>query len=538
MTPGRAQEWGVLAVAGGLAALLMASSVSSFVASRALTDALVRGEGELLFHALRESLVFGRRPSEAELAAFHGRWQAQGLRYVAVFGPRAVVLASAGEPAVEPPTPDTKAAAQWLDEVVRIDRPLAPPGEGPPEEAEGAGPEGQEAKGAGPEGQAPEGAGLGRQDGKEAAGRAPTGVDRRIQEARRPGPEGQVPGGAGVAGQESERTGPGGQGPGAAERAAPGGQEPRGAGAGGPERKGAGPEGQEGKGAGPEGQEEVAGRRRRRGPLVRLEYEPRLAAEVRQRALRDLIVSSTVAVALVIAALVFTRARRRAQRSAGELAKRRHLQALGEMSAVLAHEIRNPLASLKGHAQLLEEKLAGEERKVAKARRIVEEAERLEALTNTLLDFVRAQQIKRRTTDPRALARRAAELTDAARIEIDDAGAPAEFQLDGMRVEQALVNLLKNALQVSPPGTPVQLKVTQEAGVLRYVVSDRGAGVPKELRERIFEPFVSGRTQGTGLGLAVVRRVGELHGGRAEVADRAGGGSEFSLWLPAETRGG
>lgn len=240
----------------------------------------------------------------------------------------------------------------------------------------------------------------------------------------------------------------------------------------------------------------------------------------------------------MIAALVSTRARRRAQRSAGELAKRRHLQALGEMSAVLAHEIRNPLASLKGHAQLLEEKLAGEERKVAKARRIVEEAERLEALTNTLLDFVRAQQIKRRTTDPRALARRAAELTDAARVEIDDAGAPAEFQLDGMRVEQALVNLLKNALQVSPPGTPVLLKVSQESGVLKFVVSDRGAGVPKELRERIFEPFVSGRTQGTGLGLAVVRRVGELHGGRAEVADRSGGGSEFSLWLPAETPGG
>jgi two-component system sensor histidine kinase HydH len=456
--PARAQEWGVLAVAGGLAALLMASSVSSFVAARELTDALVRGEGELMFHGLREWLPRGRPPGPEELRAFHGRWQEQGLRYVALFGPRAVVIASAGEPAAEPPNADTSAGApQWIgawgEEVVRIDRPLGPPPEAR-EEPEGAGPSGQESKGAGPEGQ--------------------------------PG-EREEPDIAAVGGLGAETKG-----------------EPR----------------------------------PRRGPLVRLEYEPRLATEVRQRALRDLIVCSTVAAVLVIAALVFQRVRRRTRANADELAKRRHLAALGEMSAVLAHEIRNPLASLKGHAQLLEEQLAGEERKVAKARRIVEEAGRLEALTNTLLDFVRAQQIKRRTTDPRALARRAAELTDAARVEVDDARAPAEFQLDGMRVEQALVNLLRNALQVSPPGTPVQIKVAQESGGLSFVVSDRGAGVPKELRERIFEPFVSGRTQGTGLGLAVVRRVAELHGGRAEVADRPGGGSQFSLWLPAETPGG
>jgi signal transduction histidine kinase len=149
-------------------------------------------------------------------------------------------------------------------------------------------------------------------------------------------------------------------------------------------------------------------------------------------------------------------------------------------------------------------------------------------------DFVRVGKIKRAPADPRALARRAAELTGGARVEIADQAAPASFELDSMRVEQALVNLLRNALQVSPPGTPVQLKVAKETGGLLFVVADRGAGVPADLRERIFEPFVSGRTQGTGLGLAVVSRVAELHGGRAEVADRPGGGSEFSLWLPDE----
>ena len=418
----RAQEWGFLAVAGALAALLVVSSVSSYFASRSLTDAVVRGEGELILHGLREWLPRGRPPGADDLAEFLGRWQDQGLRYVAVLGPRQTIHASAGEPSGEAPQPGLRAGApQWLGgwDVVRIDRDVGPPP-----------------------------------------------------------PDGEV------------KEGP-------------------------PEAKGGGLDG-------------------RPPPRIRLEYEPRLAAALQQRALRDMVVGTAVAAALVIAALVFHRQRRRARATEGELAKRRHLAALGEMSAVLAHEIRNPLASLKGHAQLLEEQLAGEDRKLAKAKRIVEEAVRLEQLTNTLLDFVRVGKIKRAAADPRALARRAAELTGGARVEIADQAAPASFELDSMRVEQALVNLLRNALQVSPPGTPVQLKVAKETGGLLFVVADRGAGVPADLRERIFEPFVSGRTQGTGPGLAVVSRVAELHGGRAEVADRPGGGSEFSLWLPDE----
>lgn len=434
----RAQEWGFLAVAGALAALLVVSSVSSYFASRSLTDAVVRGEGELILHGLREWLPRGRPPGADDLAEFLGRWQDQGLRYVAVLGPRQTIHASAGEPSGEAPQPGLRAGApQWLGgwDVVRIDRDFGPPP---------------------PDGEAP------------------------------PEPPPEQPGKR----KDDVKKGP-------------------------PEGKGIGLDG-------------------RPPPRIRLEYEPRLAAALQQRALRDMVVGTAVAAALVIAALVFHRQRRRARATEGELAKRRHLAALGEMSAVLAHEIRNPLASLKGHAQLLEEQLAGEDRKLAKAKRIVEEAVRLEQLTNTLLDFVRVGKIKRAAADPRALARRAAELTGGARVEIADQAAPASFELDSMRVEQALVNLLRNALQVSPPGTPVQLKVAKETGGLLFVVADRGAGVPADLRERIFEPFVSGRTQGTGLGLAVVSRVAELHGGRAEVADRPGGGSEFSLWLPDE----
>lgn len=273
-------------------------------------------------------------------------------------------------------------------------------------------------------------------------------------------------------------------------------------------------------------------------PRVVIEFEPRLAAAYFRQALRDLAVGLAVAAALVVTALLSHRQRQRARVAEASLAERRHLAALGEMSAVLAHEIRNPLASLKGHAQLLEEQLGDNERRRAKASRIVEEAVRLEALTTSLLDFVRAGKLKAATGDPRAIARRAVELTDPARVVVDDADAPAGWYLDAQRVEQALVNLVRNALQVSPPGVPVELTIRREDGGLAFRVADRGAGVPPELRARIFDPFVTGRTQGTGLGLAVVSRVCERHGGKASVEDRPGGGSIFGVWLPPAEREG
>jgi two-component system sensor histidine kinase HydH len=267
-------------------------------------------------------------------------------------------------------------------------------------------------------------------------------------------------------------------------------------------------------------------------PRVRIEYEPHLALDLRERARRDLLVSLAVAAALLLTAGVFHRLRRRARLAEEGLTERRHLAALGEMSAVLAHEIRNPLASLKGHAQLLEEQLAGDPRRHAKARRIVDEAVRLERLTTSLLDFTRADRIAPAAVDPRSVAQRAAELTEPARVTIDDRAAPATWTLDAMRIEQALVNLLRNALQASPDPAVVELRIADEGDGLRFTVADRGPGVPTDLRPRIFEPFVTGRTQGTGLGLAVVRRVVESHGGKVTIERRPGGGSVFQLWLP------
>ena len=276
------------------------------------------------------------------------------------------------------------------------------------------------------------------------------------------------------------------------------------------------------------------------GPPMRLvlEYEPRLALDLQHRARRDLIASLAVAAGLLMTAWVFHRLRRRAQQAEEGLAEQRHLAALGELSAVLAHEIRNPLASLKGHAQLLEEQLADDPRRYAKAHRVVDEAVRLERLTNSLLDFTRADRLTPGLAAPAEVARRAAELTEPGRVAVDASGAPERWSFDAMRIEQALVNLVGNALQASAPPAKVELKVVEEGEGLRFTVADRGPGVPSEMRPRLFEPFVTGRAEGTGLGLAVVRRVVELHGGKVTIERRHGGGSVFVLWLPPGAKEG
>ncbi len=226
--------------------------------------------------------------------------------------------------------------------------------------------------------------------------------------------------------------------------------------------------------------------------------------------------------------LAVAREERRRERSERE----RQLTALGEMSAVLAHEIGNPLASLKGHAQLLGEQLGSDEKLQKKVQRIVGEALRLEELTNTLLDLVRSSSISPRDVDPAKLAREVAQAVDAARFEVDSRHAPSTWSLDPMRIEQVLKNLLHNALQASPPDATVELSLASDRGRLVLTVRDHGTGLVPGSERQVFEPFHSSRAKGTGLGLAVARRIVELHGGQIQGENHAQGGALFTVRIP------
>ncbi len=273
------------------------------------------------------------------------------------------------------------------------------------------------------------------------------------------------------------------------------------------------------------------GPRRRDLPPMVLEFEPLMARELESSSRRSLLISTVVASVMLLAAGIAFRWLKKREALEHKLARERHLATLGEMSAVLAHELRNPLASLKGHAQLLAEALP-EGRSRTKAERVVKEALRLEDLTSSLLAFVRTGTIERQEADPVAVVRAAAEEVDSRHIELDTQAAPPSWSLDSARMQQVLSNLLRNAVQASPPGSPVFARVATEERTLLYEVRDAGTGIPPGQEAAIFEPFHTNRPLGNGLGLAVARRVVELHGGSIHASNHPEGGALFRVRIP------
>lgn len=261
---------------------------------------------------------------------------------------------------------------------------------------------------------------------------------------------------------------------------------------------------------------------------VAIEIEPIEAQHVRNAADRTVYIGTIAALTLLGVAGFLVRSELRRQAAERVRERERRLASLGEMSAVLAHEIKNPLASLKGNAQLLASMLPAGEKPKAKAERVVEEALRLERLTVDLLAFVRTGELAKAASDPASLVRDAVGEKD--QVTVDVSGAPKSWSLDAARIRQVVVNLVDNALQAGPP---VTVTVRQAQGELQIDVGDCGPGVPDDKRDKIFEPFFTGKSGGTGLGLAVSQRIVDAHGGRITVERASSGGALFRVAIPA-----
>jgi two-component system sensor histidine kinase HydH len=267
----------------------------------------------------------------------------------------------------------------------------------------------------------------------------------------------------------------------------------------------------------------------------------RLAVELDSASARELAAGArlTLLADLVAAALllglsaVFWRLSRQAEMVSAQLARDRQLKALGEMSAVLGHELRNPLTSLKGHCQLLLEKLATDHPGRRGAETVLRETVRLEKLSRQILEFARTGTVEPTDEDPVAVAKAAAEAAGAASVQINVDGETQPWPLDRVRMEEVLTNLLRNAVDASPEGQPVALTVTVRQGLaLTYEVRDHGEGLPPGEEARVFEPFFTRKTKGTGLGLALARRIVEGHGGELAAHNHADGGAVFRVSLP------
>lgn len=229
-----------------------------------------------------------------------------------------------------------------------------------------------------------------------------------------------------------------------------------------------------------------------------------------------------------------------------EKARRERLAAVGTMASVLAHEVRTPISVLFNAVSTLRrlgvEQACGAD--AAEVVRIVEdEARRLESLVDDLLEFGRPPSRSFIEVDPWELASSAVEAVRhtpagrAVRIDLQPRAERLRAVWDAHGVRQALLNLVDNAAQavaaVREREGRVRVEVAPEqGGRVLMVVADDGPGIPAELRARMFEPFVSARPRGIGLGLAVVRRVVDDHQGDLHVDSALGRGATFSMVLP------
>jgi two-component system sensor histidine kinase PilS (NtrC family) len=234
------------------------------------------------------------------------------------------------------------------------------------------------------------------------------------------------------------------------------------------------------------------------------------------------------------------------------------LEAVAELSASLAHEIRNPLASIRSAVEQLSAGVADAEDRDLLRGLVVRESDRLSRLLSEFLDFARVEV---RAVEPVDVMRVARNAVDVVRAHPAASGCSVALQVDpgedGVLVagdhdllHRAALNLVLNAVQWAGPGGRVEVRVqggppellhpALDAGrVVHLRVADSGPGIPAEDVEHVFDPFYTRRPGGTGLGLALVQRAAEAHGG-AVIVDRSapGWGATFSLYLPALLPGG
>lgn len=269
-----------------------------------------------------------------------------------------------------------------------------------------------------------------------------------------------------------------------------------------------------------------------RNLFIVLEIEPIAAQATLARAATNLTLSLGTAAILLVAAIVFWRLARRADALAAEVARDRQLKVLGQMSAVLGHELKNPLTSLKGHAQLLLEKLPDDHPGRAGAQIVVKEAQRLENLSREVLEFAKTGELDIELCQPAELLRSAADRANAAPCELSVPREMEPWPMDRTKMEQVFVNLCRNAREATGSSEPIRIAAAIHGDQLTVDVRDAGAGIPNEDREKIFEPFFTTRAKGTGLGLALAQRIVEKHGGRISVTNLEPRGAQFRIVLP------
>jgi len=215
------------------------------------------------------------------------------------------------------------------------------------------------------------------------------------------------------------------------------------------------------------------------------------------------------------------------------------LAALGQLAAGLAHELRNPLGTIRASAEMLNRSVASENdvaREVAGF--IAEEVDRTNSLVTRFLDFVRPLELRPAPADLAQVLDRSVAMVEreaaAREVTVYKNYSPdiPPFPLDGELMERVFYNLLANAAQATAPGGAVTVKTRPVAGNAEISIIDRGEGIEPKVIDSIFNPFFTTKPDGVGLGLAICSKIVDQHGGKIAVESERGKGSVFRVYLP------
>jgi signal transduction histidine kinase len=220
------------------------------------------------------------------------------------------------------------------------------------------------------------------------------------------------------------------------------------------------------------------------------------------------------------------------------------LSTVGRMISTIVHDFRNPMTAVRGYASMFEQAELPRSTQKEYARLVVDEADRMSAMIDEILEFTRggAARLRISPVSLEALAERIQRV-----LEPDLAARQVQFRcelgykggvaVDGERIQRALLNIASNALDAMDGGGTFTLASRLVDGAVELTLDDTGVGIPEALRARIFEPFFThGKPRGIGLGMSITRRIVEEHGGQVTVSERPGGGTRFTVVLPLAPR--
>ncbi len=212
------------------------------------------------------------------------------------------------------------------------------------------------------------------------------------------------------------------------------------------------------------------------------------------------------------------------------------LALIGEMSATIAHEIRNPLGGIRGFASFLAQDLAENDPRQRFVKKIMQGIQTLEHIINDLLEYARPIEIKPETRPLCELIRASLEFLSYDKKNITilvECSPEIKSKFDFIRMKQVLTNIIVNSIQSITNQGEIKIKGEVENNYIRIVIKDNGCGIKPETLPKIFSPFFSTKEKGTGLGLALCAKIIEAHGGQINAESIVGEGTTITIWLPA-----